>query len=129
MSDHANRVLVIDDDAAVRNSLAFTLGLEDLDVRTYGSGAELLADPHLPHGGCLVIDYHMPGMNGIELVRRLKQRHLSYPVILITSGTAYDLLERAAGSGIREVLEKPLQDGTLLDRIKEALAASACDQR
>jgi FixJ family two-component response regulator len=68
-------------------------------------------------------------MNGIELVRRLKQRHLSYPVILITSGTAYDLLERAAGSGIREVLEKPLQDGTLLDRIKEALAASACDRR
>ncbi|WP_457093102.1 hypothetical protein [Microvirga sp. P5_D2] len=48
-------------------------------------------------------------MNGIELVRRLNERHLSYPVLLITSGTAYDLLERAAGSGIREVLEKPLR--------------------
>jgi FixJ family two-component response regulator len=65
-------------------------------------------------------------MNGIELVKQLEERGLHYPVILITSGTAHGVPRVAAHPDIQDVLEKPLQDDALIDRIHRALAASAC---
>jgi two-component system, LuxR family, response regulator FixJ len=129
MSELAERVLVVDDDLAVRNSLKFALEMEGLTVRAYGSGAELLADPDLPSCGCLVVDYDMPGMNGIELVARLEERHVHCPVILITAGPAYDLTECATHPDIREVLEKPLEGDALLERIRDLLGQVHLAQR
>lgn len=125
MSELAERVLVVDGDLAVRSSLKFALEPEGLVVRAYGSGAELLSDPDLPQGGCLVLDFHLPGMSGIDLLRRLEERQLHYPVIFITSGMAHRVLESRAEGDSFEVLEKPLEDDVLLDRIHAALAASA----
>jgi two-component system, LuxR family, response regulator FixJ len=71
-----------------------------------------------------VVDYNMPGMNGIELVEQLEERHLHHPVILITSGNARNVPEAAVHPNIREVLEKPLEDDALLDRIHSALAST-----
>lgn len=124
MPGDAERVLVVDDDLAVRNSLRFALEMEGLTVRTFGSGAELLADPDLASCGCLVIDCNMPGMNGIDLVERLKERHQHRPVILITSGSARGVAERGVHPNVMDVLEKPLEDNSLLDHIHAALAAS-----
>jgi two-component system, LuxR family, response regulator FixJ len=123
MSEHSGTVLIVDDDLAVRSSLKFVLELERLTVRAYASGAELLAGPDLPRSGCLVVDFHLPGMNGIELVGRLGERHLRYLVILITSGTAHDIPGIAAHPHI-EVLENPLEGDALLPCIHAALAAS-----
>jgi len=120
----AECVLVVDDDLAVRRSLRFALEMEGLTVRTYGSGAELLADPDLASCGCLVIDCNMPGMNGIELVERLEERQQHCPVILITSGTTHDLAECSVHPDILDVLEKPLEDNALLGHIHAALAAA-----
>src|SRR5215467_5855821 len=61
-------VLVIDDDLAVRNSLKFALEIEGFCVRVYPSGAELLDETDMPDRGCLVADYHLQGMNGLELL-------------------------------------------------------------
>jgi FixJ family two-component response regulator len=124
MSEHSGTVLLVDDDLAVRRSLKFVLELEGLAVRAYASGAELLADPDLPRSGCLVVDFHLPGMNGIELVGRLGERLPHYPVILITSGMDHDIPGIAAHPHIQEVLEKPLEGDALLLRIHAALAAS-----
>jgi two-component system, LuxR family, response regulator FixJ len=123
MSEHSGTVLIVDDDLAVRSSLKFVLELEGLAVRAYASGADLLADPDLPRSGCLVVDFHLPGMNGIELIGRLGERRLHYPVILITSGTAHDIPGIAAHPHV-EVLEKPLEGDELLLRIHAALASS-----
>jgi two-component system, LuxR family, response regulator FixJ len=71
-----------------------------------------------------VVDYNMPGMSGIELVARLEERHLHCPVILITSGAAHDVTERGVHPDIRQVLEKPLEDDALLERIHAVLAAA-----
>jgi two-component system response regulator FixJ len=125
MSEHPEPVLLVDDDLAVRSSLKFALEQEGLVVRAYGSGAELLADPDLPPSGCLVVDYNMPGMNGVELADRLEKRHLHYPVILITSGLAHDIRGIAAHPHIQAVLEKPLEGDALLVRIQAALTATA----
>ncbi|MEE1656560.1 response regulator [Microvirga sp. CF3062] len=122
MSQLTGPVIVVDDDAAVRNSLKFALELEGLSVRLFKDGAELLAATDLPQNGCFVIDYNMPGMTGIELVDKLRQRHIENPAILIASQVSDDLHGRAARSGFRSVLEKPLHDSDLLDSIHAALA-------
>ncbi|WP_414473721.1 response regulator transcription factor [Microvirga sp. M2] len=118
-------VIVVDDDAAVRQSLKFALELEGMEVRTYESGAELLADPELPTSGCLVVDYYMPAMNGVELMDRLRGRLVRLPAILITARMTDDMRRRAASSGFRQVIEKPLEDSTLLDGIRGALNTPA----
>jgi FixJ family two-component response regulator len=122
MSHFNGPVIVVDDDDAVRNSLKFALELEGLSVRVFRDGPELLAEPNLPLNGCFVIDYNMPGMTGIELVRRLRQREIDSPAILIASQVTDDLHGRAARSGFRSVLEKPLHDSDLLDSIHAALS-------
>lgn len=125
MSKHTGPVLVVDDDDAVRDSLKFVLGLEGLDVRLYKDGAELLREAALPPTGCLVVDYWMPGMDGLELVGRLRDRAVDLPAILITGRATGDLLRRASHAGFRGVVEKPFNDGALLDGIRDALAAVA----
>lgn len=122
MSMTPGPVIVVDDDAAVRQSLKFALELEGLNVRLYEGADELLADPELPDSGCLVVDYYMPRMNGVELIDRLRRRLVKLPAILITARATDDMRRRAARSGFRQVIEKPLEDGTLVDSIRGALA-------
>ncbi|MFE1600961.1 response regulator transcription factor [Methylobacterium sp. ID0610] len=117
-------VLIVDDDEAVRHALKFALELEGLDVRLYEDAAHLLCDAGLPGTGCLVIDYHMKDMNGVELVDRLRSRRVALPAILITGRLTDDLRRQAARAGFRQVVEKPCEDGSLLDGIQAALAVS-----
>ncbi len=116
-------VIVVDDDGAVRDSLKFALELEGLTVRAYEGGDALLADPALPARGCLVVDYYMPAMNGVDLVGRLRRRQVSLPAILISAKVTEGIRQSAARAGIGLVLEKPLGDASLLDGIRGALAA------
>ena len=125
MSMTPGLVIVVDDDDAVRQSMKFALEMEGLNVRLYESGEALLADDNLPVSGCLVIDYYMPAMDGIELIDRLHRRSITLPAILITARATKDLRRRAVRSGFREVLEKPLEDGALIDSIHGALAVPA----
>ena len=118
-------VILVDDDAAVRNSLKFALEVEGLTVRAYEDGDALLAEAALPETGCLVVDYYMPAMNGVDLVRSLRKRHVDLPAILITAKATDDLRRSAAGAGIRQVLEKPLEDSSLVDSIWGALSVPA----
>ncbi len=117
-------ILVIEDDEAVRQSLKFALEQEGLEVHVYESGERLLADPALPRSGCLVVDYAMPGMDGITLLERLRQRHVDLPALLVTARSSPAVRERALRSGFRQVLEKPLEDNSLLDGIQRALVIS-----
>jgi FixJ family two-component response regulator len=124
MTTNPGPVIVIDDDAAVRDSLKFALELEGLNVLLYGGGEEVLADLDLPAQGCLVVDYYMPAMDGVELIDQLRGRQVNLPAILITAKSTQDLRERAARSGVRQVLEKPLEDSMLMDSIRHALSAA-----
>jgi FixJ family two-component response regulator len=121
MSMTPGPVIVVDDDAAVRQSLKFALELEGLKVRLYEGADELLAEPELPESGCLVVDYYMPQMNGVELIDRLRRRFVKLPAILITARATNEMRQRAALSGFQRVIEKPLEDGTLVGSIRGAL--------
>lgn len=125
MATDPGSVLIVDDDEAVRNSLKFALELEGLVVRVYAGGAALLADGELPANACLVIDYAMPAMNGLQLLDALRHREVTMPAILIAGDATRDLRERAVHAGVGQVLEKPLSGTALLEGIRAALAAGA----
>lgn len=115
-------ILVADDDPAVRDSLKFSLELEGLVVHTCSGGIALLEHPELSRADCIVLDYKMPGMDGFEVLERLKERKLSVPIILITSSATAAIRARADRAGVRHLLEKPLLDTVLIDRIQEVTA-------
>jgi len=121
MSDVSEIVLIVDDDAAVRAALKFALEVEGFRVRLFDSPEALLDDPDLPERACLVIDYRMPGIDGIELVQRLRERHVALPAILISARVSKQLCRLAERSGLARVLEKPLSDAALVESIRSAL--------
>lgn len=118
-------VAVIDDDLAVCNSLKFSLELEGLEVRTFPGGAELLRAPDVAACDCFVIDQKMPGMSGLELIGKLRDRQIAAPAILIISQPSAALSARAASAQV-PIVEKPLFGNILLDRIREALRRAQC---
>lgn len=112
-------LVVVDDDSAVRNSLKFVLEVEGFQVRVFASAEELLNEASLPDPSCLVVDYYMPGMNGLELVAQLRARDVSIPAILITPAPSETLRARAAAAGV-PIVEKPLLGSRLLESIRLA---------
>jgi two-component system, LuxR family, response regulator FixJ len=122
MSPELETVLVVDDDAAVRGALKFALEVEGFRVRVYDSAAALLADGNLPARACLVIDYRMPDVDGLELVDLLRARQVVLPAILISGRVNRQLRSRAERSGVIRVLEKPLSDAALVESIHLAFA-------
>ncbi|WFP65821.1 MULTISPECIES: response regulator [unclassified Mesorhizobium] len=113
-------VIVVDDDPAVLRSLKFSLELEGFSVRTYADATEVLNEVTLPPFGCLVIDYDLPAVNGLELLQRLRNGQVRLPAILITSSPSKMLRESAAAAGI-PIVEKPFFNHTLSDSIRGAL--------
>jgi len=119
---HADQVvLVIDDDPAVRASLRFALEIEGFVVHVFATSDELLARETLPAGACLVVDYILPTMNGLDLVAALRARGVDLPAILITSDPPAHLRREAAAAGMT-LVEKPLLGNGLADAIRSALA-------
>ncbi|MFZ5780581.1 MAG: response regulator transcription factor [Pseudomonadota bacterium] len=118
-------ILVVDDDAAVRAALKFSLEVEGFNVRLYDGGQAVLSDGKLPVRGCLVIDYRMPDIDGLELIDKLRGRGVTLPAILISGRVTKQLREVAARSGVACVLEKPLSDSALVENIRGVLAGGA----
>lgn len=113
-------VAIVDDDPAVRGSLAFSLETEGFSVCTYANGSDLLRD--VPRAECFVIDYKLPGMNGLDVLAELRRRQIATPAILITTHPNAAVRERAANS--RTVLiEKPLLGDTLFHEIRSAIGS------
>jgi two-component system response regulator FixJ len=110
-------VLIVDDDAAVRSSLQFCLEIEGFVVRTYACGPDLLADLNLPETGCLVIDYRLPSMNGLDLLSELRRRRIELPAILVTTNPSVSVRKQTAAAGA-VLVEKPLLNEALLDSIR-----------
>jgi two-component system, LuxR family, response regulator FixJ len=114
-------VYVVDDDSDVLGSLRFLLETDGFDVRTFRSAAALLSGSAAGDVDCFVIDYKMPAMSGIDLATRLRYRHATTPIILITGYPDESIREKAAAAGIRHVLLKPHLEESLVTRIRGAI--------
>lgn len=108
MNDSGLRLIfVIEDDEGVRQSTQALLEASGYSVRTFASAEELLAAGTVGEAGCLVLDHHLSGMTGIELIETLRAQGLKMPAIMVTSnGTKLGV--RAAHAGVTAVLRKPL---------------------
>jgi len=114
-------VHVIDDDEAIRQSLEFLLHAAKIAVKTYPSAASFLAALPGIGPGCIVTDVRMPGMNGIELLRRLRELKVGVPVIVVTGHGDVALAVEAMRIGAADFLEKPFDDEVLLASVRSAL--------
>ncbi len=125
MSENEAIIHVIDDDEAVRESLSFLLMTAGYTVRAHASAHAFLeaapsdADTSM---SCIITDVRMPGMNGIELLRLLKQKTPSTPVIVVTGHGDVPLAVEAMKLGATDFLEKPFDDVAILDTVGSALA-------
>lgn len=115
-------VHVVDDDAALRDSLAFLLDTNDLQTRLYASAIDLLeAARQAPLTGCVLTDVRMPDMNGIELVRRLRGQGVALPVVVMTGHADLSLAVDALRAGVQDFIEKPFDEDVLIDALHRAL--------
>ncbi len=114
-------VHVIDDDEAIRQSLAFLLQAAKLEVKTYASAMAFLDALPDTASGCVITDVRMPGMSGVDLLRRLKELKISVPVIVITGHGDVALAVEAMKVGAVDFLEKPFDDDVLLASVQSAL--------
>ena len=122
-------VHVVDDDAAMRDSMAFLLDVNGFKPRVYNSASAFLAESPIDALSCVVSDIRMPGMNGIELVHELKSKGSTSPVILITGHGDVALAVEAMKAGAADFIEKPFDDAVLLGAIRSALERPAGNSR
>jgi FixJ family two-component response regulator len=116
----APTIVVIDDDAAVRNSLKFSLEIEGFTVCTYASPIDVLNGDGLPAVACLIVDQNMPGMSGLNLLAALRRRGDRTPAILVSAHATAALRDEAADRGVA-VVEKPFVGNALVDRIRAVI--------
>jgi DNA-binding NtrC family response regulator len=114
-------VLVIDDDASIRDSLSNLVRSVGMKVKTFSSAQEFLAnrDPHAP--GCLVLDVQLPGLSGLDLQAELTKADAHIPIIFITGHGDIPMTVRAMKAGAIEFLTKPFRDEDLLNAIEQGL--------
>jgi FixJ family two-component response regulator len=114
-------VYVVDDDYDVRTSLRFLLETEGFDVRTFRNGAALLGSSTRDRADCLVVDYKMADLDGLELATRLRRLEVKTPIILITGYPDQNIPAKASSAGVCQVLLKPNLEGNLIDCVRQAI--------
>ncbi|HCO25722.1 MAG: DNA-binding response regulator, partial [Gimesia sp.] len=114
-------VFVVDDDPAIRKSLRWLIESVGLKVQTHELASEFLESysPEIP--GCLVLDIRIPGMSGLELQEKLRERGYDIPVIIVSGYGDVPMAVRAMKAGAIDFLEKPVSDQVLLDYIQKGI--------
>ena len=115
-------VHIVDDDAAIRDSLAFMLEVAGFAIRTYPSATAFLGDRPAAAGDCVITDVRMPGLTGLELMAVLRARGAAPPVIVMTGHGDRHLADQALRGGAADYLEKPFDESALLHAVEAVLA-------
>lgn len=116
-----SRLILVEDDENVRRAMTMLLRARGYHIDTYRSGTEFLMTNAAHGGDCLLIDYKMPRIDGLEVMRRLRAERDDTPGIMITGFYSESLRQRALDAGYSEILEKPAMPGALVAMIKTAL--------
>jgi len=120
-SPRKSLICVIDDDFDVLKSLRFLLETEGFDVRTFRSGSALLGSSARHVADCLVVDYKMAGIDGLELAQRLRDLGIGAPIVLITGYPDENIAAKANLAGVRQVLLKPYLEDSLVECVRSAI--------
>jgi FixJ family two-component response regulator len=124
MTENPPLVLVVDDDISVRESLELLLRHEGLRVETFVSAQEFLSRAPVTVPSCLVLDISLPGLNGLDLQKRIAVERHEMPIIFITGHGDIPITVQAMKAGAQEFLTKPFSDEVLLNAVRNALVRS-----
>jgi FixJ family two-component response regulator len=119
--DSGSIIAIVDDDKAVGNAIKVLMRSAGLAAQAFSSGEEFLRSPELSRTGCLVIDFDMPKMSGLDLHNNLSRLGKKIPTILITAYPSDDIRARALQAGVICYLPKPFAESDLLNCIQTAL--------
>jgi FixJ family two-component response regulator len=117
-------ICIVDDDAVVCDSLSALLEAHGFKALAHASSAAFLADERRGRLGCLIIDQHMPGTDGLGVLGTLRDENIAVPSILITGRLDASIAERAAKFAVTAILEKPFPTGRLIELVRAALDRS-----
>jgi FixJ family two-component response regulator len=121
----AGMVYIVDDEEAVRDSIALLLRSVGIRSRTFGDPREFLDSYRSEQRGCLVLDIRMPRMGGMEVQQELNRRGWSIPVIFVTGHGDVPMAVEAMRAGAVDFLQKPFKDDELIRRVQKALEQDA----
>jgi two-component system, LuxR family, response regulator FixJ len=121
MPSETATVHIVDDDDALRESLAFLLGTARINVATHASASAFMEAIPGAKLSCVITDVRMPGMSGIDMLKRLREMKIEVPVIVITGHGDVPLAVEAMKVGAIDFLEKPFDDEVLLASVKAAI--------
>lgn len=122
MNADTPHVYIVEDDEAVRESLQLMLESVGYKTRAYTSANAFLDEHHSEMGGCLVLDIRMPGMNGMELQRKLNERNSMLPIIFVTGHGDVPMAVEAMQQGAFDFVQKPYREQELLEKIERGFA-------
>lgn len=122
-------ICVVDDDAVVRESLKLLIEMQGLKVRDYENCLDFLADDQALECACLVLDVRLPGISGLQLQERLRERPEVPPIIFISGHADVPMAVQAMRAGALDFLQKPFPEQILLDRIEQAIDLSSQKRR
>ncbi len=122
-AEAAPDVCIVDDDAAIRESLTLVLEVNGFSVAVFESAEDFLNSDVATTAGCLVLDARMPGMSGLELLDQLSDDGIKVPVFLITGHGDAALRETAIEKGVLECFQKPFDSKLLVERIRSVMSS------
>jgi FixJ family two-component response regulator len=125
MQEQRPRVAVVDDDGSVRRALERLLRAAGFDVQSFASAPEFFCSLETQRPNCIVLDLHMPGINGLEVQRRLLEAEIHVPVVVITGHDEPQTRAQCLNAGAADYLCKPLNDEALILAIQSALSSVA----
>lgn len=118
-------IYIVDDDEGMRKALSWLVETLGTPIKTYRSAEDFLGEYDRQIPGCLVLDFRMPGMSGLDLQRELRRQGDEIPVIFLTGYGSVPAVVEALKHGATEFLEKPFDNAVLLETIQRALASDA----
>lgn len=114
-------VAVVDDESSVRNALRRLLRLADFEVLLFDCGEAFLESLRTRRPACVLLDVHMPGLSGVDVLRRLRSLRIDIPVVCITASDELELNDVVQRAGATRLLRKPFSSDELIDAVTTAL--------
>jgi FixJ family two-component response regulator len=118
-------IYVVDDDSSVRDALSVVLTLEGFHVSSFAEGNSFLTAVRQHQPDCIILDVHMPGRSGLDILKELRSQHSAVPLFIISGQGDIPMAVDAIKNGALDFIEKPFNAETLVTRVREAIAAAA----
>lgn len=123
--DNAATIYLVDDNVDVLKTLSTVFKTSGFQVFAYSSAADFLKVQSFHNNAAVLLDLRMPGMSGLELLRLLRERDFQTPIIIYSAHADVDATVQAFSDGVFTLIQKPLSNHLLIEKVREAIAASA----